>query len=476
MFLRSSRSIKVLKSTEMYIGDLKMTQASKARDYATILEPEEIPTSWYNIQADLPEPLPPPLDPTTMKPVNPEMLERIFAKELVRQEVSAERYIRIPDEVLDAYLALPRPTPLYRARRLEKFLKTPAQIYFKCENFSPTGSHKTNTAIAQAYFNKKQGIQRLATETGAGQWGTSLALATALFGLECRIYMVRVSYQQKPGRRTIAQLYGAEMFPSPSDQTNFGRKLLKENPNHPGTLGIAITEAIEDTLAHDETRYSLGSVLNHVLMHQTVIGQEAKKQFDLLDTTPDVVCGCIGGGSNYGGFCFPFMMDKLKGKADTEFVACESKAVPHTTRGAYTYDYGDTGKMTPLIKMLTIGHDYACPPVHAGGLRYHGMAPLISYLIHKRYARSVAYTQTEIFEAAKMLARTEGMITAPETAHSLKFVVDEALKCKKTGQKEIIAMNYSGHGLLDLSAYEQYLAGELAEYEPERIEIPTFSH
>ena len=446
----------------------------KDEQYVTTLKQDEIPTSWYNIQADLPEPLPPPLDPTTMKPINPAMLERIFAKELVRQEISSDRFVKIPEEILDAYLGLPRPTPLYRARRLEKFLKTPAKIYFKCENFSPTGSHKTNTALAQAYYNKKQGIERLATETGAGQWGTALAMATKLFDLKCRIYMVRASYHQKPGRKIIAQLYGAEMFPSPSDQTNFGRKLLKENPNNPGTLGIAITEAVEDTLAHDDTRYSLGSVLNHVLMHQTIIGLEAKKQFELIDVQPDVVCGCVGGGSNYGGFCFPFMKDKLENKVDTEFVACESRAVPHTTRGVYTYDYGDTGKMTPLIKMLTIGHDYACPPVHAGGLRYHGMSPLISYLIHKGYANSVAYKQTEIFEAAETLAQTEGMITAPETAHSLKFVIDEALRCKKTGENRVIAMNYSGHGLLDLSAYEEYLAGSLEEYEPVKIQVPTF--
>jgi tryptophan synthase beta chain len=446
----------------------------KDAQYVTTLKQDEIPTSWYNIQADLPDPLPPPLDPTTMNPINPAMLERIFAKELVRQEVSSDRFVKIPDEILDAYLGLPRPTLLYRARRLEKFLKTPVQIYFKCENFSPTGSHKTNTALAQAYYNKKQGIERLATETGAGQWGTALAMATRLFDLKCRIYMVKASYHQKPGRKIIAQLYGAEMFPSPSDQTKFGRKLIKENPNNPGTLGIAITEAVEDTLAHDDTRYSLGSVLNHVLMHQTIIGLEAKKQFELIDVKPDVVCGCIGGGSNYGGFCFPFMKDKFKNKVDTEFVACESRAVPHTTRGIYTYDYGDTGKMTPLIKMLTIGHNYACPPVHAGGLRYHGMSPLISYLIHKGYAKSVAYNQTEVFEAAEMLAQTEGMITAPETAHSLKFVIDEALRCKKTGESKVIAMNYSGHGLLDLSAYEQYLAGSLEEYEPVKIQVPTF--
>ena len=440
------------------------------------LNPDEMPTSWYNIQADLPEPLPPPLDPTTLKPIDPKLLQRIFAKELVKQEVSAERYIRIPDEVLEAYFRLPRPTPLYRARRLENHLKTPAEIYFKCEHFSPAGSHKTNTAIAQAYYNKEQGTRRLATETGAGQWGTALALACALFELKCRIYMVRTSYDHKPGRRTMAQIYGAEMFPSPSDQTNFGRKLLKENPNNPGSLGIAISEAIEDTLANEDTRYCLGSVLNHVLMHQTILGLEAKKQFELIDKYPDVICGCIGGGSNYGGFCFPFMADKLKDATETEFVGCESKAVPHTTKGVYTYDYGDTGKMTPLLKMLTIGHDYACPPVHAGGLRYHGMAPLISYLIHKGYMHSVAYSQTEVFEAARLLAQTEGMITAPETAHSLKFVIDKALECKKTHEKKIIAMNYSGHGLLDLSAYEQFLAGKLVDYEPEKVQVPTFSH
>jgi tryptophan synthase beta chain len=453
-----------------------MTVKNKSKEYFTTLNLDEMPTSWYNIQADLPEPAPPPLDPTTLKPISPELLERIFAKELIGQEVSTERYIKIPDEVLDAYLRLPRPTPLYRASRLEKYLKTPAHIYFKCENFSPTGSHKPNTAIAQAYYNKKQGIKRLVTETGAGQWGTALALASSIFGLKCRIFMVRASYLQKPGRKIIAQIYGAEMFPSPSDQTNFGKKLLKENPNHPGTLGIAISEAIENTLTYDDARYSLGSVLNHVLMHQTIVGLEAKKQFELIDAYPDLVCGCIGGGSNYAGFGFPFMMDKLKGKTDTEFVACESKAVPHTTRGVYTYDYGDTAEMTPLLKMLTIGHGYACPPIHAGGLRYHGMAPLISYLIYKGYMRSVAYSQTEVFEAAKILAQTEGLIIAPETAHSLKYVLDEALKCKKTGEKKVIAMNYSGHGLLDLTAYEQFLAGKLVNYEPEKIEVPIFSH
>ena len=453
-----------------------MTKKEKMKEYKIILNQDEIPTYWYNIQADLPEPLPPPLDPTTLKPIKLDVLKRIFAEELIEQEISKQRYIKIPDEVLDAYLRLPRPTPLYRMKRLEGYLKTPAQIYFKCEHFSPTGSHKTNTAIAQAYYNKKQGIKRLVTETGAGQWGTALAFSTAIFNLKCRIYMVRISYQQKPGRRTIAQLYGAEMFPSPSSQTKFGRKLLKENPNNPGTLGIAISEAIEDALTHEDTRYSLGSVLNHVLMHQTIVGLEAKKQFELIDTYPDIICGCIGGGSNYAGFSFPFMMDKLKGKTDTEFIACESKAVPHTTKGVYTYDYGDAAEITPLLKMLTIGHKYECPPIHAGGLRYHGMAPLISYLIYKGYMRSVSYYQREVFEAARILAQTEGLIAAPETAHSIKYVIDEALRCKRTGEKKVIAMNYSGHGLLDLSAYEQFLAGKLVDYKPEKIEVSTFSY
>ncbi len=450
-----------------------MSIKASMKESFTYLDADEIPTSWYNIQADLPEPLPPPLDPTTLKPVEPRVLERIFAKELIRQEVSTDRYLRIPEEVLEAYLRLPRPTPLYRARRLERFLKTPAKIFLKLENFSPTGSHKTNTALAQAYYNREQGVRRLVTETGAGQWGTALAFACSIFGLRCRIYMVRVSYHQKPGRRTIAQLYGAEIFPSPSDQTDFGRRLLMENPEHPGTLGIAISEAIEDTLKNEDTRYSLGSVLNHVLLHQTIVGLEAKRQFEKIGLYPDVICGCIGGGSNYAGFSYPFMMDRLRGEAETEFVACESKAVPHTTRGIYTYDYGDTAKMTPLLKMLTIGHRYSCPPIHAGGLRYHGMAPSISYLIKKGYMRSVAYHQNEVFEAARILAQTEGLIIAPETAHSLRFVIDEALRCRKTGEGKVIAMNYSGHGLLDLGAYEQFLMGKLLDYEPEKIEVSS---
>ncbi len=444
------------------------------KDYYITLPVDETPTSWYNIQADLPEQLPPPLDPVDKKPINPAKLERIFAKELVAQEMMQERFVKIPDEVYDAYIRLPRPSILFRAKRLEEALGTPAEIYFKCENFSPAGSHKTNSAIPQAYYNKKQGTERLVTETGAGQWGTSLAFAAKLFDLKCRIYMVRASYNQKPGRRIISQLYGAEMFPSPSDQTEFGRKLIKENPNHNGSLGIAISEAVEDTLKDEKARYTLGSVLNHVCMHQTIIGLEAKKQFELIDTKPDIFVGCIGGGSNFAGFSFPFMADKLKGKSDAEFIACEARAVPKTTRGAYTYDYGDTAATAPIIKMLTLGHAFACPPIHAGGLRYHGMAPLVSYLIHKGYMKSRAYGQTEIFEAARTLAQTEGLITAPETAHALKCVIDEALACKKTGQKKVIAMNYSGHGLLDLSSYEQFFAGKLIDFEPEIINVPLF--
>ena len=433
-----------------------------------------MPTSWYNIQADLPEPLPPLLHPGTKEPLRPGLHPRIWAEELVRQEDSKERYVKIPEEVIDAYLRMPRPTPLFRARRLEAYLKTPAKIYFKCEYTNAAGSHKPNTAIAQAYYCKAQGTERVVTETGAGQWGSALAMASAFFDLRCRVFMVRVSYDQKPGRRTMMETWGAEVFPSPSNQTKFGRSLLEEDVNHPGTLGIAISEAIEDTLSNENTRYCLGSVLNHVLMHQTIVGLEAKKQFEMIDTYPDVVIGCIGGGSNYAGFSFPFMMDKLQGKRLTEFIASESKSVPHTTRGVYTYDFGDTAETTPLAKMLTLGHKYACPPIHAGGLRYHGMAPLISYLIHKGFMRSVAYHQTEAFEAAKILARTEGFITAPETAHALRCAIDEALACKKTGEAKVIAFNNSGHGLLDLSAYEAFQAGKLAEFEPVKIDVPRY--
>jgi tryptophan synthase beta chain len=445
------------------------------KEHAVYLPQDEMPTHWYNILADLPEPLPPPLDPKTLKPMSPEPLLRLFAKDLIMQEVSTERFIKIPDEVYDAYLRLPRPTPLLRARRLEKFLNTPAEIYYKCEYVNPTGSHKPNTAIAQAYYNMVQGNERVVTETGAGQWGTALAMASALFGLKCSVYMVRVSYDQKPGRRIMMEVHGADVVASPSKNTKFGRSLLESDPSNHGSLGIAISEAIEDALGHDNTRYCLGSVLNHVLLHQTIIGLESKKQFEMIDVEPDVICGCIGGGSNFAGFAYPFMADKLKGKSETQFIACEPKAVPSTTRGVYKYDFGDTAEMTPLLKMYTIGHKYQPPPIHAGGLRYHGKAPSLSFLINKGYMTSVAYSQTEVFEAARILAKTEGMITAPETAHIVKYVIDEALKCKKTGEKKVITFNNCGHGLLDLQAYDAFLNGRLEDYEPSKIEVPKIA-
>jgi len=442
------------------------------KEHAVFLPQDEMPTHWYNILADLPEQLPPPLDPRSLKPMSPEPLLRLFAKEVVMQEVSSERFIKIPDEVYDAYLHLPRPTPLLRARRLEKFLNTPAEIYYKCEYVNPTGSHKPNTAIAQAYYNMVEGNERLVTETGAGQWGSALAMASALFGLKCDVYMVRASYDQKPGRRTMMEAMGANVVASPSKVTGFGRGILESDPNNTGSLGMAISEAIEDCLAHEDTRYCLGSVLNHVLLHQTVIGLEAKKQFEMVDVEPDIICGCIGGGSNFAGFAYPFMADKLRGKSATQFVACEPKAVPSTTRGVYTYDFGDTAEMTPLMKMYTIGHKYQPPPIHAGGLRYHGKAPSLCYLINKGYVNSVAYSQTEVFEAARILAQTEGMITAPETAHIVKYAIDEALNCKKTGEKKVIAFNNCGHGLLDLQAYDAFMNGRLEDYEPTSIDFP----
>lgn len=443
------------------------------KNKAVFLSQDDIPTSWYNIQADLPERLPPPLDPGTKKPLPPDPLFRLFPKELVLQEVSQERYIKIPEEVLEAYRMIPRPSPLIRAKRLEQFLNTPARIYFKWEGISPAGSHKPNTAIAQAYYNMKEGTQRLATETGAGQWGSALAMATAIFHLKCTVYMVAASFRQKPGRRIMMETWGAEVFSSPSQRTKFGRSLLAKDPEDNGSLGIAISEALEDVVSDEKTKYALGSVLNHVLMHQTVIGQEAMKQLEMIDEEPDVMTGNIGGGSNFGGFCLPFMGKKLKKKLDAEFVACESKAVPHTTRGTYTYDHGDTAGMTPLFKMLTLGRNYKNPPIHAGGLRYHGMAPIISYLIAKKHMRSVAFGQNEIFEAAKIFARTEGIISAPESAHEIKFVIDEARRCKEKGEKKVIVFNHSGHGLMDLSGYEAFLAGKLQDWEPTAIEVPT---
>jgi tryptophan synthase beta chain len=386
-----------------------------------------------------------------MKPVAPEDLMRIFTKEAVRLEMCMDERVQIPDEVREAYLRLGRPTPLYRARRLENYLKTKARIYYKREDLNPCGSHKPNTAVAQTYYAAKEGIEKLTTETGAGQWGTALSYACMLFGLECEVFMTRSSYDSKPYRRTLMQLFGGRVHPSPSDITESGRKFLNV-PNHPGSLGIAISEAIESTLKSDNARYSLGSVLNHVLLHQTVIGEETMLQFKQIDATPDLMIGCIGGGSNFSGFCYPFVRDKLQGKIETEFLAVEPTAVPSTTKGQYRYDYGDTAEMTPLIEMYTLGHKFIPPPIHAAGLRYHGKAPSLSLLIREGVVSSVAYGQDEVFEAARIFTRTEGIVPAPETAHAIKAVIDEARKCS---EERIIAFNFSGHGLLDLGSYEQ---------------------
>lgn len=430
-----------------------------------MLDEEEIPKAWYNIQADLSTPLPPPLNPATKKPIGPEDLAPIFPMELIKQEVSTERWIQIPEEVRDIY-RLWRPTPLYRAVRLERALKTPAKIYYKWEGVSPPGSHKPNTAVAQAYFNMKEGVERLTTETGAGQWGSALAFGTLLFGLKCTVYMVHVSYDQKPYRRIMMESWGAECIPSPSNRTEYGKKVLKEDPKCPGSLGIAISEAIEDAAKHEDTKYSLGSVLNHVLLHQTVVGLEAKKQFELAGDYPDVMFGCVGGGSNFSGAVFPFVADKLTGKKpELRAVACEPKACPTLTKGPYMYDHGDTARMTPLLMMYTLGHGFIPPPIHAGGLRYHGDAPLLCKLVKEKVIDAVAYHQNEVFKAAITFAQTEGFLVAPETSHCVKGVIDEALRCKKTGEKKVLFFANSGHGHFDLAAYDAYLHGKLVNYE-----------
>lgn len=430
-----------------------------------VLGEGDLPTRWYNIQADLPTPMNPPLHPATGQPVRPEDLAPIFPMELIRQEVSTARYIDIPDEVRDI-LSLWRPSPLYRARRLEEHLKTPARIYYKWEGVSPPGSHKPNTAVAQAYFNREAGVERLATETGAGQWGSALAFATALFDMECTVYMVRASYDQKPYRKMMMQVYGAECIPSPSDRTAAGRAVLAKDPDTPGALGIAISEAVEDAASKDNTNYSLGSVLNHVCLHQSVIGQEAREQMAMVDDYPDLVVGCAGGGSNFAGLSFPFAGDKLTGKhPDTDILAVEPTACPTLTRGLYAYDFGDVAGLTPILEMFTLGHDFVPPSIHAGGLRYHGMAPLVSRLVEDGTARAAAYHQNEIFNVAVTFARTEGIIIAPETAHAVKAVVDAALECRKTGEEKAILFNASGHGNFDLSSYEAYFQGGLADYE-----------
>jgi tryptophan synthase beta chain len=382
---------------------------------------------------------------------------------LIQQEVSAERYIPIPEEVRDVY-RLYRPTPLYRAHRLERALDTPARIYYKYEGVSPAGSHKPNTAIAQAYYNKQEGVTRIATETGAGQWGCALAMACSFFGIELKVYMVNVSYQQKPYRRSMMEVWGAQVVASPSRDTNAGRAVLAEDPQSPGSLGIAISEAVEDAATRDDTKYALGSVLNHVLLHQTVVGQEAIKQMEQAADEPDIVIGCIGGGSNYAGLAFPFVRRRLVEGAKTRFIAAEPEACPSLTKGEYRYDFGDTAAMTPLTKMYTLGHIFMPPGIHAGGLRYHGMAPLISQLYDAGIMEARAYQQTKVFDAAVQFARTEGIIPAPESAHAIRCAIDEALAAKEAGEQKVILFNLSGHGYFDLGAYDKYFAGQLEDY------------
>ncbi len=435
---------------------------SEATKY--VLSDRQIPQTWVNILPLLPTPMDPPLHPGTHQPLSPQDLAPIFPMSLIEQEFSPAPEIDIPGEVLDIY-RLWRPTPLFRARRLEQALGTPAHIYYKYEGVSPAGSHKPNTAVAQAYYNKKAGTKRIATETGAGQWGSALALACRMFELECTVYMVRVSYQQKPYRRSLMRTWGAEVFASPSSQTNAGRGILAQDPDSPGSLGIAISEAVEDAASHADTNYSLGSVLNHVMLHQTVIGQEAKLQMDLAGEAPDVVIGCFGGGSNFGGLALPYAIDKLKTGAKIRLVAVEPLACPTLTKGSFTYDFGDTAKMTPLIKMFTLGHDFMPPGIHAGGLRYHGASPLASHMLKLGIIEARAVPQLPVFEAAVLFARTEGILPAPESAHAIRAAVDEALAAREEGKPRVVLFNLSGHGHFDLGSYDTYLDGKLQDYE-----------
>ncbi len=427
-----------------------------------ILQEDEVPRQWYNIQADMPNLPQPPLHPGTGKPIGPEDLAPVFPMNLIEQEVSQERWIDIPEPVLDK-LTLWRPSPLHRAKALEQALGTPARIYYKNEGVSPPGSHKPNTAVAQAYYNKAFGIKRITTETGAGQWGSALAMACCLFGLECKVYMVRISFDQKPFRKLMMGVWGAECVASPSQQTQAGRNVLEEMPDTPGSLGIAISEAIEDAVTSENTRYSLGSVLNHVLMHQSVIGLEAQKQFEKIGDYPDIVIGCAGGGSNFAGTAFPFVRDKIHGK-EIQIIATEPTACPTMTRAPFVYDFGDTAMTTPLLAMHSLGHSFVPPPIHAGGLRYHGMAPLICQLLLDGLIEARALHQLECYEAAVQFARTEGFIPAPETSHAIATVIQEANKAKEEGKEKVILFNWSGHGLMDLTGYDAYFSGKLIDY------------
>jgi tryptophan synthase beta chain len=433
------------------------------------LEQKEIPRQWYNIQADMPTPMKPPLNPATGEPIGPGDLERVFPMNLIEQEVSRERFIDIPGEVLDKYL-LYRPSPLVRAAALEKALNTPARIYYKDESVSPAGSHKPNTAIPQAYYNKAYGIKKLTTETGAGQWGSALSLAGALFGLEVKVYMVKVSYEQKPYRRLMMQTWGGTCVASPSSETQVGRAILAKDPDCPGSLGIAISEAVEEAVTTPDTRYSLGSVLNHVMLHQTIIGQEAQKQLELAGEAVDVVIGCVGGGSNFAGLAFPFVRDKIFGR-ELRIVAAEPAACPTLTRAPFAYDFGDTAMMTPLLPMHSLGHSFMPPAIHAGGLRYHGVAPLISQLTLDGLVEPKSFHQLKTYEAGILWARTEGTIPAPETCHAIAAAVEEARQAREEGKEKVILFNFSGHGLLDLAGYDAYLGNRLTDYSLPEEEI-----
>ena len=428
------------------------------------LTEDELPKQYYNIVADMPKKPFPYLHPATLQPVGPADLAPLFPMALIEQEVSAERYIDIPEEVREVYASF-RPSPLVRAYRLEKFLDTPARIYYKYEGNNPSGSHKLNTAIAQAYYNKAEGIKRISTETGAGQWGTALSIACAMFGLECSVYMVRVSYDQKPYRRIIIQTYGADIVASPSMKTNAGRAILAKDPNSLGSLGIAISEAVEDAATHDDTHYALGSVLNHVILHQTIIGQEAKAQFEKIDEYPDIIIGCNGGGSNFSGCAFPFVQNTLTKGTKTEYIAVEPAACPKLTKGFFRYDFGDTAKMAPVAKMYTLGHDFVPAGIHAGGLRYHGDSPLLSMLYDEGIIKAQAVQQTKVFKAAVDFARVECILPAPESAHAILVAMEKALECKESGEAKTIFFNLSGHGNFDLAAYEDYLNGKLQDFE-----------
>ena len=431
------------------------------------LRPDEMPTAWFNLIPDMVQagmtPLPP-LSPQTKEPIGPADLAPLFPEALIMQEVSAEPWIDIPGPVLDAY-RLWRPSPLFRATRLEQALQTPARIYFKYEGVSPAGSHKPNTAVPQAYYNKEAGIRRIATETGAGQWGSAMAMACTFFGLECDVYMVRASYDQKPYRRIFMETFGASVVASPSDRTNSGRSILAEHPDSTGSLGIAISEAVEDAATHEDTNYALGSVLGHVLLHQSIIGLESQKQMALAGEEPDVIVGCVGGGSNFAGIAYPFMAEKLRGNSTTRFLATEPAACPTLTKGRFAYDYGDTAQIAPIVPMYTLGHDFVPAPVHAGGLRYHGDAPSLSMLVHEGHMEATAYTQNQIFEAAKLFASTQGILPAPEPSHAIKGAIDEAIAAREAGEERVILFNLCGHGHFDMQAYDDFNRGLLPDFE-----------